>query len=61
MTVCVMGAAVTCGNRGVLALRVSLANLCWRASHGGNVVLVLGNKDNKSSACWRRVASGSSG
>lgn len=41
-----MGTPVTCGNRGVLALGVSLVNLNWNASHGGDISLLLGNKDN---------------
>ena len=47
MKLCIMGTPVTCGNRGVLALGASLVNLCWRASQGGEVILLLGNKDNQ--------------
>lgn len=42
-----MGTPVNCGNRGVMALGASLVNLCWDASKGGEVVLMLGNLDNQ--------------
>jgi polysaccharide pyruvyl transferase WcaK-like protein len=41
-----MGTPVDCGNRGVLALGASLVNLCSQASGGGEVVLLLGNRDS---------------
>lgn len=43
----IMGTPVDCGNRGVLALGASLVNLCLQASGGGEVVLLLGNRDNR--------------
>src|SRR5258708_7750867 len=42
-----MGAPVNCGNRGVMALGASLIALCTRASNGGEVVLLLGNRDSQ--------------
>jgi polysaccharide pyruvyl transferase WcaK-like protein len=48
-----MGTPVDCGNRGVLALGASLVNLCSQASDGGEVVLLLGNRDNR--PAWFRV------
>ena len=47
MKTCIMGTPVDCGNRGVLALGASLINLCSQASRGGEVVLLLGNRDNR--------------
>jgi colanic acid/amylovoran biosynthesis protein len=47
MKTCIMGTPVECGNRGVLALGASLVNLCSQASDGGEVVLLLGNRDNR--------------
>jgi polysaccharide pyruvyl transferase WcaK-like protein len=47
MRICIMGTPVRQGNRGVLALGASLINLCWQASGGGEVVLLLGNRDNQ--------------
>ena len=47
MRICIMGTPVDCGNRGVLALGASLVNLCLQASGGGEVVLLLGNRDNR--------------
>lgn len=44
--IAIMGTPVSSGNRGVLALGASLINLCSQASHGGEVVLLLGNRDN---------------
>ena len=46
MSIVIMGTPVNCGNRGVLALGASLINLCAEASVGGEVVLLLGNRDN---------------
>jgi colanic acid/amylovoran biosynthesis protein len=43
-----MGTPASCGNRGVAALGASLVNLCAHASHGGEMVLLLGNRDNQS-------------
>src|ERR1035441_5445401 len=45
--IAIMGTPVECGNRGVLALGASLVNLCSQASGGGEVVLLLGNRDNR--------------
>jgi polysaccharide pyruvyl transferase WcaK-like protein len=47
MKVVIMGTPVSSGNRGVLALGASLINLCFRASQGCEIVLLLGNRDNK--------------
>ncbi|HWB01666.1 MAG TPA: polysaccharide pyruvyl transferase family protein [Verrucomicrobiales bacterium] len=47
MKICIMGTPVSSGNRGVLALGASLVNLCWEASGGGEIVLLLGNRDNQ--------------
>jgi polysaccharide pyruvyl transferase WcaK-like protein len=47
MKTCIMGTPVECGNRGVLALGASLVNLCSQASDGGEVVLLLGNRDSR--------------
>ena len=45
--IAIMGTPVDCGNRGVLALGASLVNLCSQASGGGEVVLLLGNRDSR--------------
>jgi polysaccharide pyruvyl transferase WcaK-like protein len=42
-----MGTPVDCGNMGVMALGTSLVNLCAQAADGGEVVLLLGNKDSE--------------
>jgi polysaccharide pyruvyl transferase WcaK-like protein len=42
-----MGTPVRQGNRGVRALGASLIDLCWRASRGGEVALLLGHRDNE--------------
>lgn len=47
MTIAIMGTPVDCGNRGVLALGASLVNLCSQASGGADVMLLLGNRDNR--------------
>ena len=47
MRICIMGTPIDCGNRGVLALGASLVDLCLQASGGGEVVLLLGNRDNR--------------
>jgi colanic acid/amylovoran biosynthesis protein len=50
MKICIMGTPVNCGNRGVKALGASLINLCSQVSQGGEVVLLLGNRDNQPAA-----------
>ena len=45
MKIAIMGTPVVCGNRGVQALGASLVNLCSKAACGGEVVLLLGNRD----------------
>jgi len=45
MTIAIMGTPVDCGNRGVKALGASLVNLCSKAACGGEVVLLLSNRD----------------
>ena len=55
-----MGCPVSSGNRGVLALGSSLINLCSHASQGGEIALLLGNRDNQPSSFrvggeWRQV------
>ena len=52
MKIGIMGTPVSSGNRGVLALGASLINLCSQAPHAVDVVLLLGNRDNKP-ACFR--------
>jgi colanic acid/amylovoran biosynthesis protein len=44
---CIMGTSVTSGNRGVLALGASLINLCSQVIPGGEVVLLLNNRNNQ--------------
>jgi colanic acid/amylovoran biosynthesis protein len=46
MNIAIMGTPVSSGNRGVLALGASLVNLCSQASRGGEIVLLLGNRDS---------------
>lgn len=46
MKICIMGTPVHSGNRGVLALGASLVRLCRRASKGGEIRLLLINRDN---------------
>jgi polysaccharide pyruvyl transferase WcaK-like protein len=45
MTIGIMGTPVSSGNRGVLALGASLTNLCAEASGGGEVKLLLVNRE----------------
>lgn len=45
MKIAIMGTPINCGNRGVQALGSSLVNLCSKAACGGEVVLLLGNRD----------------
>jgi colanic acid/amylovoran biosynthesis protein len=47
MKICIMGAPVNCGNRGVMALGASLVNLCSEAAADVEIVLLLGNCDNQ--------------
>lgn len=43
----IMGTSVDSGNRGVLALAASLINLCSILSNHGDVILMLGHRDNR--------------
>ena len=43
----IMGTSVTSGNRGVLALGVSLVNLCCEAARDAEVVLLLSHGDHR--------------
>ncbi len=45
--VAIMGTSVTSGNRGVLALGVSLVNLCIEAAPGADVVLLLSHNESE--------------
>jgi colanic acid/amylovoran biosynthesis protein len=47
MTIGIMGTPVSSGNRGVLALGASLVNLCAGGASSQEVVLLLGNRDNR--------------
>lgn len=47
MTIGIMGTPVSSGNRGVLALGASLVNLCAGAVPPRQVLLLLGNRDNR--------------
>lgn len=47
MKIAVMGTPISSGNRGVLALGASLVNLCSGCASANEVVLLLGNQDDK--------------
>jgi colanic acid/amylovoran biosynthesis protein len=47
MKIAIMGTPVSSGNRGVLALGASLISLCSEATSGGEVVLLLINRDKQ--------------
>ena len=47
MKICIMGTSVSSGNRGVIALGVSLVNLCCEATRDAEVVLLISHGDHR--------------